>query len=97
MSSGVLSRAEDSMWQLLVLQITCGLIVVGSVATIGWLLLTSQIEKQGLDALFLLLVCLLFIVMFTPILVRAVPAEIRKKLAALVPRKGAKNDTGTDA
>ena len=85
------------MWLALVLQTICGLIAVGSMATIVWILFTGQIGKQGLDALFLLLVCLLFIAMFIPIPLRALPAQTRKKLAALIQRKGAKNEPGTGA
>jgi hypothetical protein len=85
------------MWQALVLQIVCGLIAVGSMAAIAWILLTGQIGKQGLDALFLALVCLLFIAMFIPIPLRAVPARTWQKLAALIPRKGAKNEPRTGA
>ena len=94
MSSGAAGRAESSMWQAFLLQIVCGLIALGGMAAAAWVLFTGQIGKQGLDALFLLLVCLLFIAVFIPI---AVPSQTRKKLAALIPRKGAKNEPGTGA
>ena len=82
------------MWQALVLQIVCGAIALGSIATVAWVLFTGQIGKQGLDALFLLLVCLLFIAIFIPL---AVPSRTWKKLAALKPRKGVKNGPATGA
>ena len=97
MSSGAAGRLGNPMWMVLVLQIVCGLIVLGSTATIGWILFTGQIGEQGLDALFLLLVCLLFIAMFLPIPLRAMPPGTWKKLVALIPRKGAKNEPGTGA
>jgi|NGEPerStandDraft_6_1074524.scaffolds.fasta_scaffold03961_2 hypothetical protein len=94
MSSGAVPRTENFMWQALVLQTVCGLIALGSIATVAWVLFTGQIGKQGLDALFLLLVCLLFIAIFIPL---AVPSRTWKKLAALKPRKGVKNGPATGA
>jgi hypothetical protein len=74
-----------------VLQIVCGLIALVSLAAVAWVLITGQIGKQGLDALFLVLVCLLFVVMFLPI---AIPPEMMKKL---IPRKGVKHESGKGA
>jgi len=82
------------MLEAFVLPIVCGLIALGSIATIAWVLFTGQIGKQGLDALFLLLVCLLFVAIFIPILLRAVPARPWKKLPS---RKGVKHEPGTGA
>jgi hypothetical protein len=74
-----------------VLQIICGLIALGSLAAVGWVLFTGQIGKQGLDALFLLFVGLLFVAVFLPI---AIPPQTMKKL---LPRKGVKDEPGTRA
>jgi hypothetical protein len=82
------------MLEALVLPIVCGLIALCSMATIAWILFTGQIGKQGLDALFLLLVCLLFVAIFIPILLRAVRARTWKKLPS---RKGVKHEPGTGA
>jgi hypothetical protein len=85
------------MWERLVLLVVCGSIALGGIVTIAWILFTGQIGKQGLDALFLILVCLLFIAAFAPFALRAVPAGTWQKLAALIPRKGAKNEPGKGA
>ena len=77
--------------EALVLRIVCGLIALASLAAVVWVLVTGQIGKQGLDALFLTLVCLLFVVVFLPI---AVPPQTIKNL---MPRKGVKSEPGKGA
>jgi len=46
------------VWQVLIVNLLCILIVLGSVAVAAWTVVTGQIVKQGIDALFLLFVCL---------------------------------------
>ena len=77
--------------EALVLRIVCGVIALVSLAAVAWVLITGQIGKQGLDALFLTLVCLLFAVVFLPI---AVPPQTIKNL---MPRKGVKSEPGKGA
>ena len=44
--------------------ILCALIALGSLATAVWVAVSGQIATQGLDALFLIVVCLVFALMF---------------------------------
>lgn len=42
----------------------CGLIALCAVVVAGWAVFSGQIQEQGLDALFLILVCLLVAAVF---------------------------------
>ena len=51
--------------------LVCLVIIVAAVATAGWTLITGQIGRQGIDALFLIAVCLLIAAAFAPIPLQA--------------------------
>jgi hypothetical protein len=68
------------MRQQILVAALCALIVLGSLAAILWVLVTGQIEKQGLDALFLLLVCLLMALIFLPIPLQALRQGVLKDM-----------------
>jgi hypothetical protein len=64
----------QSMRELLVINGLCLLIAVGALGVVAWALITGQLETQGIDGLFLILMCLLIAFAF------AVPPmkELRK-------------------
>jgi hypothetical protein len=71
---------EKEMWQQIIVTALCALIVLGSLAAALWVLVTGQIGKQGLDALFLLSVCLIMVLMFLPMPLQAVRQGLLKDL-----------------
>jgi hypothetical protein len=80
------------MRQQIVFALLCLLIVLGALGFAGWTLVTGQIYRQGIDALFLVTVCLLIVLMFAPIPVGAFRrGEVRQWLQSLK-RSGAKAD-----
>ena len=66
------------------MRIFCLVVAVCGIAAAVWALVTGQIEKQGLDAVFLIVVSLLIAAMFAPIPVKAIREESWR---ALLPRK----------
>jgi uncharacterized membrane protein YfcA len=56
----------DKMREQIAVAALCLIIGVGALGAAAWALITGQIGRQGLDALFLILVCLLIAVMFLP-------------------------------
>jgi len=52
------------MSEQLVLYVLCLVIAAGSLAVAVWTLVTGQIGNQGLDAVFLIVVCLVFAAFF---------------------------------
>jgi type IV secretory pathway VirB6-like protein len=52
--------------------IVCLAVVLGALSVAGWTLLTGQIQRQGIDGLFQILVCLLIAAALAPILVKAI-------------------------
>ena len=55
------------MGQQIILTVLCLVIILGALAFAGWTLVSGQIQRQGIDALFLVTICLLIAVMFLPI------------------------------
>lgn len=53
------------VWELLVLNVVSCLIALGALGVAGWVLVSGQIQRQGIDGLFLFLVCLLIAVAFS--------------------------------
>ena len=53
------------VWELLVLNVVSFLIALGALGVAVWVLVSGQIQSQGIDGLFLLLVCLLIAVAFS--------------------------------
>ena len=70
-SESALGWTETMKLQILI-PVACLLLAVGALAVAVWTLVTGQVAKQGLDALFLILVCLLGAVMFLPFVAQAV-------------------------
>ena len=60
------------MRQQLIFSVLCLLILLGALGFAGWTLVSGQIHKQGIDALFLVTVCLLIALMFAPIPIGAI-------------------------
>ena len=56
----------------LIIYATCVLISLVSLGVAAWVVISGQIQKQGLDSLFLVIVCLLAVVIFLPTPVEAV-------------------------
>jgi glucan phosphoethanolaminetransferase (alkaline phosphatase superfamily) len=57
--------------------LACLGIVLAAIAAAAWTAITGQIVRQGIDALFLILVCLLVAAAFAPIALQAL-REFRK-------------------
>jgi hypothetical protein len=65
----------------LIMTVLCVLMVLGALGFAGWTAVTGQIYRQGIDALFLVTVCLLIAAMFAPIPVAALRrGELRQWL-----------------
>jgi hypothetical protein len=71
----------DESW---IMRLLCLVVALCGIFVAGWALVTRQVEKQGLDAVFLIAISLLFTVMFAPIPVNAIRKESWR---ALLPRK----------
>jgi len=71
----------DEGW---IMRIFCLVVTLCGLAAVAWAVVTGQIAKQGLDAVFLIVVALLIAVMFAPIPVKAIREESWR---ALLPRK----------
>lgn len=64
----------------------CLLVVIGALAAAGWALFTGQVFEQGIDGLFLLVVCLGIAAAFcAPLAGPAKKLMQRKKAAAAAP------------
>jgi hypothetical protein len=59
------------MRQRLIFDVLCLFIAVVALGFAGWTVVSGQIHKQGIDALFLVAVCLLIVLVFAPMPVAA--------------------------
>ena len=82
------------MWQQLAVVGLCLLFVLGALGAGAWAVITGQIGKQGIDALFLLFVCLLVALIFAPIPVQALRQGLLQQ--ALKRSKGGKTEKGVE-
>ena len=55
----------DKMWQEIFANAVCLLVALGSVAAAAYYLVSGQAAEQGLDGLFLIIVCLVFALLFS--------------------------------
>lgn len=55
----------DGMWQELFAIVLCVLVALGAVAAAAWSLISGRAAEQGLDGLFLIIVCLVFAALFS--------------------------------
>jgi len=55
----------DKMWQEILANVLCVLVALGSVAAAGYSLISGRAAEQGLDGLFLIIVCLVFAALFS--------------------------------
>ena len=55
----------DKMWQELFADALCVLVALGSVAAAAYSLLSGRAAEQGVDGLFLIIVCLVFAALFS--------------------------------
>jgi hypothetical protein len=55
----------DKMWQELFANVVCVLVALGSVAAAGYSLISGRAAEQGVDGLFLIIVCLVFAALFS--------------------------------
>jgi hypothetical protein len=53
------------VWELLILNVVSFLMALGALGVAVWVLVSGQIQSQGIDGLFLFLVCLLIAVAFS--------------------------------
>jgi hypothetical protein len=77
------------MWEDVVVQVLCILLALGSLAAAAWTVLTGQIGEQGLDAVFLVVVCLVAALTFSLIPLRAVRQGTWKNLLGRAPGRAA--------
>lgn len=74
------------MWEQLTTSVLCLMLVIGAVAAVVWALVTGQVEEQGIDGLFLILIALIVAGAFGSVLLGSVR---RGALRDLLPRKQA--------
>ena len=55
----------DTMWQVIFANVVCLLVVLGSLAAAGYSLISGKASEQGIDGLFLVIVCLVFAALFS--------------------------------
>ena len=55
----------NKMWQDIFANVLCLLIALGSVAAAAWSVVSGRASEQGVDGLFLVIVCLLFGALFS--------------------------------
>lgn len=55
----------DKMWQEIFEDVVCLTVVLGSIAAAGYSLITGRASEQGIDGLFLIIVCLVFVALFS--------------------------------
>jgi hypothetical protein len=85
------------MWEGIIVQILCALLALGSLVAAGWTVLTGQIADQGLDAVFLVVVCLLSAVMFSIIPLRAIRQGKWRDLLHSASRRSSKHERHSNA
>jgi hypothetical protein len=56
----------------IVINVLCAIISLVALLIAAWVLISGQINRQGLDSLFLVIVCLLLVAIFLPTPVQAV-------------------------
>ena len=61
------------------MNIFCAILALAGLAVAAWVVLTGQIQKQGLDALFLILVSLLIALLFSIMPLQALRARRRAR------------------
>ena len=74
------------MWQQVILTALCWVMLLGAAGVAAWALASGQVWEQGIDGLFLVIVCLLIALVFAPIPLEAVR---RSSLRSLLRRKKA--------
>ena len=55
----------DTMWQEILANALCVLIALGAVAAAAWSMISGRASEQGIDGLFLIIVCLVFAALFS--------------------------------
>jgi hypothetical protein len=55
----------DTMWQEIFASALCVLIALGAVAAAAWSLISGRASEQGMDGLFLIIICLVFAALFS--------------------------------
>ena len=55
----------DKMWQEIFANVVCLLVALGSIAAAGYSLVSGRASEQGIDGLFLVIVCLVFAALFS--------------------------------
>jgi uncharacterized membrane protein len=68
------------MWQDIILNVFCGICGLTAVGVAAWAVISGQISYQGIDGLFLLLVCLLIGLAFSVIPLQAVRKSLLKRM-----------------
>jgi hypothetical protein len=84
------------MRQQLITTALCLLIVLGALGFAGWTLITGQVHKQGIDALFLLSLCLVIALMFAPIPIMALRRGLLQQFLKSVREGKTKSSEGKD-
>ena len=80
------------MRQQIIANAACLLVALASLIIAAWTVITGQIAKQGIDALFLILVCLLFAFAFSLMPLQALRGGLLNDLL-----KGKKNEDAPPA
>jgi hypothetical protein len=79
MTSTTIFPDSKPMWQEILLSAFCGLCVLVALGVAGWAIVSGQIAEQGLDGIFLLLVCLLIGLAFSAIPLQTVRKRLRER------------------
>ncbi len=77
------------MMERILIWVFSGSLALGALAVIAWILVTGQLVRQGLDALFLVVVCMLYAVSFGLRLLRSFRRGDFKELLKQRDKKGA--------
>jgi hypothetical protein len=80
------------MWQEILINAFCALCGLIALGVAAWALISGKIAEQGLDGLFLVLICLLIAFAFSIIPLHAVRKELLKRRASGKEPKAAKPD-----
>lgn len=80
--SSVFRAYRQTMWQIVVINSLCLLIALAALGVAVWTVVAGQIQEQGIDALFLVLVCLVIAFAFSLTPARAIREGLLKELVS---------------
>lgn len=61
----MVTMEERPMWEVIAINVLCLLVALGALGIVVWALVSGQAMNQGIDGLFLVIVCLLIAAAFS--------------------------------